>query len=248
MNGFPYSANPVDNEDGTLGISNSTRGSLIDDKMRSLMSEIRKSVDKLQANDNATISRLNSITSDDDSINVTNATITNLTLVGNSAISFNQGTTMLFYQSAAPIGWSISTEANVHDTALRVVTSDGGVRTFGGAGSFSTVFRNRGVTVELVGNTGSTTLTRAQMPSHTHNTHTNEGSSGTIRAGQPIRTSGGSGDNSYVLASVGGGDVDFGLTSATGGGEGHTHPQAGNGRGELNMGVTYLSFLLCRKN
>jgi microcystin-dependent protein len=61
---------------------------------------------------------------------------------------------MLFVQTAAPTGWTKST---THDNkALRVVS---GSVTTGGTQNFTAV---------LNGTVGATTLTTAQMPSHTH--------------------------------------------------------------------------------
>ena len=51
------------------------------------------------------------------------------------------GTVMLFYQSAAPTGWTQVTTAGLDDSALRIVTSTGG--TTGGTTAFSTVFTNQ---------------------------------------------------------------------------------------------------------
>lgn len=66
------------------------------------------------------------------------------------------GTVMLFYQASAPTGWTKITTQN--DKALRVVSGSGGVA--GGTNAFSTVMAQTVV--------GSTTLTTAQIPSHTH--------------------------------------------------------------------------------
>lgn len=72
-----------------------------------------------------------------------------------TASGFPSGTSMLFQQTAAPVGWTKSTAHN--DKILRVVS---GAASFGGVNSFSTVNAQT-----LVGNT---TLSIAQMPSHQH--------------------------------------------------------------------------------
>ena len=69
--------------------------------------------------------------------------------------SFPAGTAMLFVQTAAPTGWTKSTTHN--DKALRVVS---GAASSGGSYTFSSTFVN--------GNAGATTLSTAQMPSHSH--------------------------------------------------------------------------------
>ena len=70
---------------------------------------------------------------------------------------FPSGTTMLFYQSAAPTGWTKITTQN--DKAIRVVSGAGGV--FGGTNAFSTVMAQTVV--------GNTTLNVSQIPPHQHN-------------------------------------------------------------------------------
>jgi hypothetical protein len=69
---------------------------------------------------------------------------------------FSTGTNLVFYQAAAPTGWTKQTLVN--DYGLRVTSGAGGVSTPGSA--FSTVFAQTAV--------GNTTLSTATMPSHTH--------------------------------------------------------------------------------
>jgi hypothetical protein len=71
-------------------------------------------------------------------------------------ICFPSGTALPFYNASAPIGWTKSTANN--DKALRVVSGVGGVS--GGTNAFSSVMAQTVV--------GSTTITQATMPSHTH--------------------------------------------------------------------------------
>ena len=118
-----------------------------------------------------------------------NAWLTVATFLGSglSLGGFAPGTVMLFVQTAAPTGWTKST---THDNkAVRVVS---GSVTTGGTQAFTAV---------LNGTVGATTLTTAQMPSHTH-------------TGRNAFTSG-----------VGGGSQSStaGDTGATGGGGSHTH-------------------------
>lgn len=74
--------------------------------------------------------------------------------------SFPAGTVMLFYQAAAPTGWTKVTTQN--DKVLRVVSGSGGVA--GGTNAFSTVMAQTVV--------GSTTLSTAMVPAHTHSGNT----------------------------------------------------------------------------
>ena len=118
-----------------------------------------------------------------------NAWLTVATFLGSglSLGGFAPSTVMLFVQTAAPTGWTKST---THDNkALRVVS---GSVTTGGTQNFTAV---------LNGTVGATTLTIAQMPSHTH-----------------------TGRNAFT-GGVGGGSQSStaGDTGATGGGGSHTH-------------------------
>ena len=71
---------------------------------------------------------------------------------GSTPPSFPSGTVMLFYQAAAPTGWTKVTTQN--DKALRVVSGSGGVA--GGTNAFSTVMAQSVV--------GGTTLAAATVP------------------------------------------------------------------------------------
>jgi microcystin-dependent protein len=73
-----------------------------------------------------------------------------------SPSSFAATTAMLFKQTSAPTGWTKLVALN--DYALRVVTGTAGT---GGSVAFTTAFAS-GLS------SGATTLSTAQMPSHTH--------------------------------------------------------------------------------
>ena len=75
---------------------------------------------------------------------------------------FAAGTSMLFYQSAAPVGWTKDV-ATLDNHALRVVSTTAWSGGSNGATGFSSVFGSSKVA-------GSTTLTAAQsgVPAHTH--------------------------------------------------------------------------------
>lgn len=106
--------------------------------------------------------------------------------------AFPSGTVMLFAQSAAPTGWTKSIAHN--DKALRVVS---GSASSGGSVAFSTAFA-AGL------NAGATTLSIAQMPSHTHS----------ISFASNANVSSWGNDNRPWVG---------GNTGATGGGGSHTH-------------------------
>jgi hypothetical protein len=139
-----------------------------------------------------------------------NAWLTVATFLGSglSLGGFPPGTLMLFVQTAAPTGWTKST---THDNkALRVVS---GSVTTGGTQNFTAV---------LNGTVGATTLTTAQMPSHTHTLGLRISAAGTISTG------GNTPNNSADLLSTG----------ATGGGGSHTH----------SMDVAYVDVIIATKD
>jgi len=141
-----------------------------------------------------------------------------------SVSAFPSGTKMLFHQSAAPTGWTKQT--SIDDSALRIVSGDTGGGT-GGSVAFSTLFTT-GKTVSLSGNVGATTLTVAQMPSHSHS-YNEVVSSRTGISG---------------LAS------EYGRissnTGATGSSSSHTHSLSGTATIALN--VKYTDVIICSKN
>ena len=129
--------------------------------------------------------------------------------------AFPSGTVMLFVQSAAPTGWTKSTAHN--DKALRVVS---GSVSSGGSVAFSTAFASRAVTI------GSTTLSIAQMPSHTHTT------TGSMYSG--------AGTSTYIRNDC---SADWVSTSnSTGGGGSHNHS------GSLDMAIQYVDVIICTRN
>lgn len=125
---------------------------------------------------------------------------------------FSSGCTMIFQQVAAPAGWTKQTTLN--DYALRVTAGAVGVTP---GTPFSTVFATTAV--------GNTTLSAAQIPSHTH---------GFISppSGQPVTSAGGSAGEGVV----GAGTTDFG----TGGNAAHTH--------SIGLSLSYVDVIIATKN
>jgi hypothetical protein len=137
-----------------------------------------------------------------------NAWLTVATFLGSglSLGGFPPGTLMLFVQTAAPTGWTKST---THDNkALRVVS---GSVTTGGTQNFTAV---------LNGTVGATTLTEAQIPSHTHTVGISFIGFTNLGASTGVRTSG---------------SIN---TGATGGGDSHTH----------SMDVAYVDVIIATKD
>jgi hypothetical protein len=137
-----------------------------------------------------------------------------LGLVNTSAFAFPSGTRMPFNQTAAPTGWTKQLTTAINDSILRLVT---GSVSSGGSTAFSTF--NAGAT------TGATTLTIDQIPSHTHN----------VTAVNTVSTTAGN-----IIRGVNTG-TSFSVTStATGGGNSHTH--------SLTANIKYYDFIIAEKD
>jgi len=133
--------------------------------------------------------------------------------VQTTAGGFAAGTAILFQQTAAPTGWTKVTTYN--DYALRIVS---GSASTGGSVAFSTAFAS-GLSA------GATTLSTAQMPSHTH----------------PAGLNGGGG-GCYQFPGGGGGVSSSPITTgATGGGGSHTHSLP-------SFAVQYVDVIIATKN
>lgn len=135
---------------------------------------------------------------------------------------FDSGTRLLFQQTAAPTGWTKDTTHN--DKALRVVN---GAVSSGGTVAFTSAF----ITQAVSGTVGSTTLSEAQIPSHTH------------LAGATLQTSSSSAKGSSAqwrsISATGN------ATSATGGSGSHNHTFSG---AAINLAVQYVDVIIATKN
>ena len=144
-----------------------------------------------------------------------------------------QNSISIFYQAAAPTGWTKITTHN--DKALRVVSGTGGGS--GGTLAFSSVFTSNipiSGSVTASGTVGETTLTIDQLPTHAHNS----GSSVNVRPGTPGVTT-----RALDTNAPAGGDA--------GGGNSHTHPFEGTAAPystSFNLNVNYLDVIICRFN
>jgi len=151
-----------------------------------------------------------------------------------SVPSFPSGTAMLFAQTSAPTGWTKST---AHDNkALRLVSGTAGS---GGSAAFTTAFGtptvSGSVSVSLSGSVGATTLSTAQLASHTHAIPLYESG---------IGASVGRSSSTYIGATT---------TNATGGNGSHTHSWSGSGSGSLSgataaINVQYVDVIIATKD
>ncbi len=178
-----------------------------------------------------------------------------------SAAIIPTGSVMLFYQSAAPTGWTKSTSHN--DKALRVVSGSGGGS--GGSVAFTTAFAtSRAVTVSGsvstsvgTGTTGGTALTIENIPGHTHYVYTHAG----VQASTNADGAGGGDSSTRVNSKTSG--ATGGSGSSTSGSESiskassteHTHSipalsatSSLSASGTTNVGVNYIDVIICSKD
>jgi len=137
------------------------------------------------------------------------------TVIGGTVIP--AGTVMLFAQTSAPTGFTKSTTHN--DKALRVVS---GAASSGGSVAFTTAFASQ----TPAGTVGSTTLTTAQMPAHTHTQGSSYGGGGNFSPG--------------CSPSYGSGN-----TGSAGSGSSHNHTFTGTA---INLAVQYVDIILATKD
>jgi hypothetical protein len=162
-----------------------------------------------------------------------------------AAAAFDAGTRMMFAQTSAPTGWTKDT-TNYNNHTLRVVT---GAASTGGTVDFTTAFASQTPTITTTAGTlavstaglsvGSTTLSTAQMPSHSHNT------------GVPL------GFGGCNIGAASGGAAGAPDTSSTGGGGSHNHSLSGSASlsgspsstsSAINLAVKYLDVITATKN
>ena len=158
-----------------------------------------------------------------------------------AAASIPSGSVMLFYQSAAPTGWTQVTTLN--DYALRLVSGTGG--TTSGTTAFSTVFTNQTPTINVSGlSVGATTLSTTQMPSHNHSftygAYNIEGSTYVVNNGCVT---------SLNAGCIQGRATANGNIGNTGGGSSHTHSISGSASSSaITLNVQYANIIICSKN
>lgn len=147
--------------------------------------------------------------------------------------SFEAGVTMLFVQSSAPTGWTKST---AHDNkALRIVSGTAGS---GGSAAFTTAFGTPTVTGSLSGSVGATTLSTAQLASHTHSvaTYTYNPDSGVSNGVTRVT-------RKWSLANI------SNAANATGSNSSHTHSFSGSLSGAVAaIDVQYVDVIIATKD
>ena len=134
-------------------------------------------------------------------------------------VGFTSGTKMVFYQAAAPTGWTQDTASALSNTVMSVVTGTGG-GTGGSTSYFSSFLATtdksapaQPVSGSVSGTVGGTTLSTPQIPSHLHET---PGSTG-------------SGNDNSIFEAGSQPEQNFYVdTTNTGGGGSHSHPFSGS--------------------
>lgn len=148
---------------------------------------------------------------------------------------FAQGTSSLFFQSAAPTGWTKSTS---HDNkALRVVNGGGGGS--GGSQTFTDAFPSSkpvSGNFPISGTVGGHTLTSNQLPSHTH---ANGGAVTLSPGGGDVRSGGG-----WSRSTPGTGNNTTNASS-------HSHGFSSGSASfdtNINIAVQYIDVIICSFN
>lgn len=177
-------------------------------------------------------------------------TYPNFTIASTVTSPIPAGTVMVFYQAAAPSGWTKLTTVN--DTALRIVSGATGGST-GGTVAFSTAF-------SAANTVDGTAISTAQMPVHNHgitdpgHSHTvtdpthnhvyNYWTQAAVRAGSngpsPINSTSPNTSNSATGISIAGATTGI-TTNNAGSGSTHNHTLT-------NLAVKYADVILCSKN
>ena len=186
-----------------------------DDHIRLLKAVLKATFTNISGEVSASHTELNHV------VGVTSSIQTQLNTLSSGKASMPAGTTCLFYQAAAPTGWTKITTQN--DKALRVVSGSGGGT--GGSVAFTAAFASKSVT----GTVGDTTLTIAQIPPHAHAINiyeTEQGASGVTQGGP-----------SYVGAPF--------STGYEGGGQPHTHTFTGTA---INLAVQYIDVIIASRD
>jgi hypothetical protein len=147
-------------------------------------------------------------------------------------------TVSVFYQAAAPVGWTIGN--NTYDNRAIVINNTSGGGSAGGSVNFTTAFASKTPT----GTVGGTALTEANLPAHDHFAVSTQSGGSSINGAADYYLNylynGGADTQSYLLKGQNSSAPTTGLTSETGGGTTHTHTFTGDA---IDLAVKYLTMI-----
>jgi hypothetical protein len=149
-----------------------------------------------------------------------------------TTVVFPSGTAMLFQQTSAPTGWTKVTTYNNY--AVRIVS---GTASTGGSVAFTTAFASQSVTgTNSGGSVSATSLSTAQLASHTHQ----YGGGGQVCGGSRL-----SYDNCATP-----GNRSSGVIFNAGCGSSHSHgfTQPTFSGTAINLAVNYVDHIIATKN
>ena len=155
-------------------------------------------------------------------------------------VALTSGDTTLWYQAAAPTGWTKQTTHN--DKALRVVSGTGGGS--GGSTAFSTVMASRTPGGSVTMTNASFTLTTTEIPSHGHSVFVNSFAGDRQIAAGPLGADG----DKYSFSDSGNDASTSNTLRATGTGSGssHTHNNTASFTGTaMDFAVQYVDMIIC---
>ncbi len=169
---------------------------------------------------------------------ITTTDIDNWNTAYNNYSTFPTGTQMIFKQASAPTGWTKVSDANVDNSALRVVTGSTGGSGSNTGGGFSTIFTSHTPTGTVSGSVSSHTLSTSEMPSHNHKAYNH------CHALQS------NGSTKYLGDSNGVGGTGSTNTGNRGSGYQHNHTLSGTSfTGDaIDLTVKYSDVIICSKD
>jgi hypothetical protein len=148
---------------------------------------------------------------------------------------YDSGTTCLFYQAAAPVGY---TKVTTHDNAaLRVVSGGGGGS--GGTQAFTSAFQSHTPSGSVSVSVSNHTLSTSQLAQHNHTVYYS-------RATSTASTGGSFGTVTNIHSS---GGTNNQSTGSEGSNNGHSHGASGSFSGSaINLAVKYVDIIIATKN
>ncbi len=151
---------------------------------------------------------------------------------------FQTGTTLVFYQSSAPTGWTKLTDTGLNDTAMRIVTGSGGSFVSVTGNGFASIFVANRQTFD--GDVNSHSLSSNEIPAHTHPYTLNASARGLwMDVGpNPLFNAFGASANYMNYGSFA---IGENTTLSSAHDHGFTNPK-------INMNVNYVNCIICKKD